>query len=102
MVLLEGMQWDASDAVVQKLKEMLWRLQALRIFDLKLDSAIAKIQEARKSLEDTIDFVSQVSSCVSGLQSNRRPVHVSCSATLAAPHATNLSNARPGLPWDNH
>ena len=53
------MQWEASDAVVDKLKEMSWGLQALRIFDLKLEGAINKIKDATSSLESTIDFVSR-------------------------------------------
>jgi len=51
------MQWSNPDTVVQKLKEMLWSLQALRIFDLKLEGALDKIEDAKKSLELTIAWV---------------------------------------------
>lgn len=53
------MQWEPSDTVVGKLKEMSWGLQALRIFDLKLQGALGKIKEATDSLESTINMVSQ-------------------------------------------
>ncbi|KAK0627931.1 hypothetical protein B0T14DRAFT_513555 [Immersiella caudata] len=59
-VLVKGMHWSNPDTVVQKLKEMLWSLQALRIFDLKLEGALDKIEQAKKSLESTIDWGSEL------------------------------------------
>ncbi|KAH7327720.1 hypothetical protein B0I35DRAFT_415566, partial [Stachybotrys elegans] len=55
-VLLKGMPWMASDALVKKMKDMLWGLQALRIFHLKLKSAIEKVEDARTSMKSTIEW----------------------------------------------
>ena len=57
MQLLQGLKWDTSDVVLQKLKGMLWSLEALRIFDLKLEKASGKISEARNSLETSLSWV---------------------------------------------
>ena len=57
MQLLQGLKWDTSDVVLQKLKGMLWSLETLWTFDLKLDKAIEKIKEAKNSLEISPNWV---------------------------------------------
>ena len=57
-VLLEGLEWGTSEAV-DKLKKMLWGLEALRVFDDRLSASLAQIQKARESMERTIKQVYQ-------------------------------------------
>ena len=58
MELLRGLKWDTSDVVLRKLKGMLWSLEALRIFDLKLEKALEKINHAKVRMEVSLDWVS--------------------------------------------
>ncbi|KAL3424188.1 GTPase-activator protein for ras-like GTPase containing protein [Phlyctema vagabunda] len=51
-VLLEGLEWGTSEAV-NKLKKMLWGLEALRVFDDRLSASISQIQKAQESMERT-------------------------------------------------
>lgn len=55
-MLLEGLEWGTSEAV-DKLKKMLWGLEALRVFDDRLSASLAQIQKARESMERTIKQV---------------------------------------------
>lgn len=55
-VLLEGLEWGTSEAV-DKLKKMLWGLEALRVFDDRLSASLGQIQKARESMERTIKQV---------------------------------------------
>lgn len=52
-VLLEGLEWGTTEAV-DKLKKMLWGLEALRVFDDRLSASLAQIQKAREAMERTI------------------------------------------------
>jgi hypothetical protein len=54
--LLEGIELEESDAV-EKLKRMLWGLEALRVFDDRLSTSLSQIRKARETLEHTIDQV---------------------------------------------
>lgn len=56
-MFLEGYDWEADDAV-DKLRTMLWGLEALKMFDDRLSSSLSSIEKARKDLEDTINSVS--------------------------------------------
>ncbi|KAM0809294.1 hypothetical protein AB5N19_09637 [Seiridium cardinale] len=51
-VLLQGIDW-ASNEAIEKLKKMLWGLEALRAFDERLSASIHQIQRAREVLERT-------------------------------------------------
>ncbi|MCJ1399477.1 hypothetical protein MMC11_002679 [Xylographa trunciseda] len=48
-VFLEGYDWEADDAV-EKLRSMLWGLEALKMFDARLAPSLDKIEDARKDL----------------------------------------------------
>ena len=50
MVLLRGLKWHKSDVALKRLKEMLWGLEALRVFNDKLEKALEKIQEADEKM----------------------------------------------------
>lgn len=52
-VLLQGLDWRSSKAV-DKLKKMLWGLEALRVFDDRLSASLSQIQKAREAMERTI------------------------------------------------
>jgi hypothetical protein len=51
MVLLKGMEWHKSDAALKKLKQMLWGLEALRVFDDKLVRALQEIKEGKETIK---------------------------------------------------
>jgi hypothetical protein len=55
-VLLEGLEWGTSEAV-DKLKKMLWGLEALRVFDDRLSGSLAQIQKAQDAMERTVKQV---------------------------------------------
>jgi hypothetical protein len=55
-VLLQGLEWGSSKAV-DKLKKMLWGLEALRVFDDRLSASLSQIQKAREAMERTIKQV---------------------------------------------
>ncbi|KAH8748551.1 hypothetical protein F5882DRAFT_311324, partial [Hyaloscypha sp. PMI_1271] len=48
MVLLRGIEWHKSDVALKKLKEMLWGLEALRVFDDKLGRALQEISQGEE------------------------------------------------------
>jgi hypothetical protein len=50
MVLLKGIEWHKSDVALKKLKEMLWGLEALRVFDDKLKRALIEIEQGKKDM----------------------------------------------------
>ncbi|KAE9369730.1 hypothetical protein N431DRAFT_345331 [Stipitochalara longipes BDJ] len=52
-VLLQGLEWGTTKAV-DKLKKMLWGLEALRVFDDRLSASLSQIQKAREAMERTI------------------------------------------------
>lgn len=52
-MLLEGLEWGTSEAV-DKLKKMLWGLEALRVFDDRLSASLSQIQKAQEAMERTI------------------------------------------------
>jgi hypothetical protein len=58
MVLLKGLEWHKSDVALKKLKEMLWGLEALRVFDDKLGKALQKIDEAKEVMTKKAQWVS--------------------------------------------
>ena len=61
-VLLQGLDWKSSKAV-DKLRKMLWGLEALRVFDDRLTAALSQIQKAREAMERTIkQAISSISS----------------------------------------
>jgi hypothetical protein len=64
-VLLQGLEWGSSKAV-DKLKKMLWGLEALRVFDDRLSASLSQIQKAREAMERTIKQV--------GLSSHKHPL----------------------------
>jgi hypothetical protein len=55
-VLLEGLEWGTSEAV-DKLKKMLWGLEALRVFDDRLSGSLSQIQKAQDAMERTVKQV---------------------------------------------
>lgn len=57
MVLLKGMEWRKSDEALKKLKEMMWGLEALRVFDDKLARALVHIRMAKRKLRTTLKTV---------------------------------------------
>ncbi len=61
--MLEGLEWGTTEAV-DKLKKMLWGLEALRVFDDRLSASLAQIQKAREAMERTIKQVNQGPRCV--------------------------------------
>src|SRR3569833_3404136 len=50
MVLLKGLKWHKSDVALKKLKDMLWGLEALRVFSDKLEKVLEKIEDAKKAM----------------------------------------------------
>jgi hypothetical protein len=58
MVLLKGIKWHKSDVALKKLKKMLWGLEALRVFDDKLNRGIHAIKEFKKSMDTELYRVS--------------------------------------------
>ena len=58
MVLLKGMEWHKSDAALKKLKQMLWGLEALRVFDDKLVRALQEIKEGKENIKGELKRVS--------------------------------------------
>ncbi|KAI0134259.1 hypothetical protein BJ170DRAFT_192466 [Xylariales sp. AK1849] len=49
-VLLQGIDWGSSQAL-EKLKKMLWGLEALRAFGERLSASLAQIQRAKEAME---------------------------------------------------
>jgi len=58
-VLLRGMEWHKSDVALKKLKEMMWGLEALRVFDDKLARALVQIKEAKTKMKNYLQTVSE-------------------------------------------
>jgi hypothetical protein len=58
MVLLKGMEWQKSDVALKKLKEMLWGLEALRVFDDKLTRALQEIKYGKEKTKAELARVS--------------------------------------------
>lgn len=57
MILLKGLDWHKSDVALKQLKEMLWGLEALRVFDDKLKRALQEIDNAKKAMEKELTMV---------------------------------------------
>jgi hypothetical protein len=57
MILMKGLTWHKSDVALKKLKEMLWEIEALRVFDDKLRKALENIQEADKKMGEKLKRV---------------------------------------------
>jgi hypothetical protein len=57
MVLLRGLKWHKPEVALKGLKDMLWGLEALRIFDDKLRNALDRIGEAKKRMESRCNWV---------------------------------------------
>jgi hypothetical protein len=55
--LLKGIEWQKSQLALRRLKTMLWAMEALRIFDDKLLSALTEIKEARSHLMQELNKV---------------------------------------------
>jgi hypothetical protein len=55
--LLKGIEWQKSQLALRRLKAMLWAMEALRIFDDKLLSALTEIKEARSHLMQELSKV---------------------------------------------
>jgi hypothetical protein len=51
------MEWHKSDAALKKLKQMLWGLEALRVFDDKLVRAIREIKEGKETIKGELTRV---------------------------------------------
>ena len=49
---------------MDKLKKMLWGLEALRVFDDRLSASLSQIQKAREAMERTIKQASRLISTV--------------------------------------
>jgi hypothetical protein len=49
-VLLEGLEWSTGEAV-DKLKKLLWGLEALRVFDDRLSASLGQVQKAQEAME---------------------------------------------------
>jgi hypothetical protein len=58
MVLLNGLKWHKPEVALKGLKDMLWGLEALRIFNDKLGKAIERIKEAKEKMESKCSWVS--------------------------------------------
>jgi hypothetical protein len=58
MVLLKGIQCHKLDVALKKLKKMLWGLEALRVFDDKLNRGIHAIKECKKPMDTELHRVS--------------------------------------------
>ena len=52
------MEWHKSDVALKKLKQMLWGLEALRVFKDKLQKALQALQKARDKMNTKIKQVS--------------------------------------------
>lgn len=52
-VLLEGLEWGTDEAV-DRLKKLLWGLEALRVFNDRLSASLAQVQKAQEAMERTI------------------------------------------------
>jgi hypothetical protein len=59
MVLLKGLKWHKSDVALKKLKDMLWGLEALRVFSDKLDKALEKFEDAKARMVVALQLVGQ-------------------------------------------
>ena len=55
-MFLSGYDWK-DDSAVDKLKMMLWGLEALRMFEERLSISLSKIEKARDDLKGIIDNV---------------------------------------------
>jgi hypothetical protein len=65
--LKQGLDWAHAEDAIQRLKSMLWALEALRIFDDRLAESLEKIREAREKMQR---YLSQVRiSVIPGLKS---------------------------------
>jgi hypothetical protein len=51
IVLLKGIEWHKSDVALKKLKNMLWGLEALQVFDEKLKRGIQEIKDCKKKID---------------------------------------------------
>ncbi|KAH7407184.1 hypothetical protein BKA64DRAFT_666015 [Cadophora sp. MPI-SDFR-AT-0126] len=52
-VLLEGLEWGTNEAV-NRLKKMLWGLEALRVFNDRLSASLSQIKKAQEAMDRTI------------------------------------------------
>ncbi|KAH8597407.1 hypothetical protein B0O99DRAFT_76478 [Bisporella sp. PMI_857] len=53
-VLKRGLDWEHEEEAIQRLKSMLWALEALRIFDDRLSDSLDKVREAKESMRKYI------------------------------------------------
>ena len=58
MILLKGMEWHKSDEALKHLKKMLWGLEALRVFDDKLRTALSEIKNAKIKMKTELEKAS--------------------------------------------
>jgi hypothetical protein len=58
MILLKGLPWHKSDVALKKLKQMLWGLEALRVFDDKLNRGLNQIKAAQTKMYSQLETVS--------------------------------------------
>ncbi|KAH9205317.1 hypothetical protein DL95DRAFT_491699 [Leptodontidium sp. 2 PMI_412] len=56
-------KWGTSEAV-DKLKKMLWGLEALRVFDDRLSASLSQIQKAQEAMERTVKQIFVAASVV--------------------------------------
>lgn len=57
-MLQEGLNWEHEEDAIQRLKSMLWALEALRIFDDRLSESLESVKEAKDKM---LKYLSQVS-----------------------------------------
>jgi len=56
--MLAGMEWHQSEAAIRKLKQMLWGLEALRVFRDKLQKALEELKLAQEKMQKELETVS--------------------------------------------
>jgi hypothetical protein len=56
-----GFDWEQRDQAVYKLRRMILGVEALRVFDDRLDASLSEIEEAKASMLREIAEIKQVS-----------------------------------------
>ena len=62
-MLKKELDWTHAEDAIQRLKSMLWALEALRIFDDRLGESLDKVREARDKMRTYLRHVSLSALC---------------------------------------
>jgi hypothetical protein len=90
--LLEGLEWGTSEAV-DKLKKMLWGLEALRVFDDRLSGSLSQIQKAYESMGRTVKQVCNSFTAIDLSDANEATRKLASSTSIYFKNTTTLSKS---------